>query len=228
MGKKRDTTVVIFSALLITVLFHKQALGLNLLIFETYLFLWMFMTKQMRFSGLNRITLSLGLLITALFTVLTHSLFSYIINFLVLFVFVGLLIYPDAKSLITAVGLSLANIFKSQTRFIKHLSGAKLKEQKIGSYFWKFRIFIIPAVIISIFILIYSKSNPVFDELVSDIVGLIRDKFLFIFRDLDLSIIFTFIMGLFISVFIFIRSSTQRFIQSDANADEELKRNRKT
>ena len=167
MSKKRETRVVIASALLITVLFHKQALGLNLLISEILLISWILISKQIQFKGLYPITLILGLLITSLFTVLTHSVFSYIVNFLVLFVFIGLLIYPDAKSLINTLGLSFANIFGSQIHFLKELSGSKLKGQKLGCRISKFRIFIIPILIIILFIIIYRKSNPFFDELYS-------------------------------------------------------------
>lgn len=226
MSKKRETRVVIASALLITVLFHKQALGLNLLISEMLLISWLLISKQIQFKGLYPITLILGLLITSLFTVLTHSVFSYFVNFLVLFVFIGLLIYPDAKSLINTLGLSFANIFGSQIQFLKELSGSKLKGQKLGSRISKFRIFIIPILIIILFIIIYRKSNPFFDELIEDIALFFWEKLSFIFKDFDYLIIITFLIGLIISVFIFIRTSNQRLIEIDVNSSEELKRER--
>ena len=227
MSKKKDTIVVIVSALLITGLFHKQALGLNLLITEILLFSYLLITKQIHFKGLYPITLSFGLLITSLFTVLTHSVFSYIINFLVLFAFIGLLIYPEVKSLITTIELSFANIFGSQIQFLKELSGSKSKGQKLGSRMWQFRIFIIPIFIILLFIIIYRKSNPFFDKLIGDITLFFQEQLSFIFKDFDFLITITFLIGLIISVFIFIRTSNQRLIEIDTASSEELKRERK-
>lgn len=51
MSKKRDIAVVIASALLITGLFYKQPLGLNLLIAEILLFSWMLISKQIHFKA---------------------------------------------------------------------------------------------------------------------------------------------------------------------------------
>lgn len=226
MPKNNSTSIVAISALLITILFHKQSLGLNLLIYETGLMLWLVISKQMTFKTLNSATLSLGLMITAIFTVITHSVFSYLVNFLVLFLFIGLLIFPEAKSLINSFGLSAYNVINSQIQFLKNLSASKLMGNKFGKLLWKFRIFLIPVFIVFLFVLIYKGSNPFFKILVDDIVVFISEKLSFILEGVDFQLIITFLIGLFISVFIFIRTSNKDFILQDVKSDEVLQRNR--
>lgn len=227
MSKKIDLLLVFISAIIITFLFHRQALGLNLFVFEIILFSWFYFSKQYRFRGKNMLTLGIGLLITALFTVLTHSLFSYIINFLTLFIYIGVLIYPEVSSIINSVGLAFSNLFHSQARFIKELTSINVKGQKFGGFIRKYRIFIIPVIIILLFILIYRRSNPIFDKLFVRIGEFFQTYLSFIFEDFDSLIIFTFIIGIIISSFIFLRTSNPQIIESDLSSSTELKRQKK-
>lgn len=227
MSKKRDIAVVMASALLITGLFYKQPLGLNLLIAEILLFSWMLISKQIHFKGFYPISLSIGLLTTSLFTVLTHSAFSYIINFLTLFIWVGLLIYPNAKSLVSTIKLSFANIFDSQILFLQKVVDSKHNGRKFRSLLSKFNIFILPLLIIFLFIIIYKNSNPFFDKLISGITLFFQNKWSLLFENFNFSIIATFAIGLIVSIFLFCRKSNQKIIEADENANEELKRTRK-
>lgn len=220
-SKKNILAVVLFS-IIVTGLFHKQALGLNLLISEVIFMLWLFFSKQFAFKGSYSIALSLGVMLTSIATVLTHSTFSYILHFIVLFIFIGLLIYPNTKSLVNTIRLSFTNIFNSQILFLRALSNSKLKGRKPSGYIRKASIFILPIIIIIVFTVIYRKSNPIFDNLVGSIVLFIQQKLSFSFDFLDLSAIFTFIVCLFISIFMFIRSSNERLIELDKNATTEL------
>src|SRR5690554_2685234 len=153
-GNKGIVLVVIIFALLLTGLFHKQSLGLNLLISEVVFIIWLIISKQFSFRGFYQWVLGLGLIITAISTVVTHSVFSYTLNFIVLFIFIGLLIYPDTKSLLNTIGQSFSNIFNSQIQFFNKLTSSKLKGQKLGSYLKRTRIFIIPIFIIILFVII--------------------------------------------------------------------------
>ena len=226
MSKKRDALIVIIFSLITTGLFHKQALGLNLLISETILFTWLLISKQFHFKGLYSITLGLGLIITSISTVLTHSVFSYFLNFLVLFIFVGFLIYPNTKSLFSTLGQASSNIFNSQIMFFKKLLGTDLNGHKLGSYIWKIRILIIPIFVISLFVVIYRKSNPIFDKLIGNTWAFFNEKLDSMFIDFDFLLIITFTISMFVSIFIFIRTSNQRLIKIDKDSTDELKRTR--
>jgi hypothetical protein len=215
MKKKLEILIVVISAFILSVFFHRQSLGINLLITELILFLVLTFTRQIKFQGKNQITCYTGFLITSLFTVLTNSIFSIIINFLALFILIGIIIYPDAKSLINSFALSFLNLFNSQIRFLKELSDSKYKGQSILSYLWRSRIFIIPLFIIIIFIVIYRLSNPIFDKLVISANRILQERFISVFKDFDLLFVITFLISLIISNYIFLRTSNQNIIKND-------------
>lgn len=224
MKRKIDFSIVFLSAMIITILFHRKALGLNLFLFEIILFLWFYISRQFRFRGIIQITCGFALLITSLFTVLTHSLFSYIINFLALFIFIGILIYPEVKSILSSMGLSFINFFNAQIQFFKELTSVTIKGFRIGEFVWNSRIFIIPALIVVFFIFIYRQSNPVFDQLLVNMNSFIYEHVTVFFKDFDSLIILTFVIGLIISSYFFLRTSNDEIVTSDLTSSDELKR----
>lgn len=227
MSNKRDILTVLIFSILLTILFHKQTLGLNLVIAEIIFISWLVYSKQFQFKGFYHTRLGIGLIITLLATLFTYSLFSYILHFIVLFIFIGLLIYPETKSLLNSFGQAFTNIFKSQGEFYKKLASPRFNGLNVSSYIKKLSIFTIPIFIIIFFIIIYRNSNPVFDELVKNTWKYIQDKLNFLFEHLDFLLISTFIVSLFISIFLLIRTSNKELIELDKNANEELVRKRK-
>jgi len=219
---KSNLSIALISALLITFLFHRQALGLNLFIAEVVLFLWLISTKQYIFKGKNQIISGAGFLITSIFTVLTHSLFSYIIHILTLFIFIGILIYPNAKSLLTSAILSFRNLLFSQLLFSTELS--KTNGNRPIAFIWKTRFFIIPSAIIALFIFLYQKSNPIFDKLTLEISNFIHSYINLIFKNFDGLIVFTFLFGLSISNLFLFKTSNQLLIKDDLTSTDEIKR----
>jgi len=227
MDKKRDAIIIVLFSIILTGLFHRQALGLNLLISEIIFFIWILVSKQFHFKGVYSLTFGFGLILSSIFTVLIHSAFSYILNFLLVFLFIGFLIYPHSKSLIHIFGQAISNIINSQLKCFKKISGSKLNDRKIGVSLRRIRVFIIPIFIIILFIVIYRNSNPVFDTLLENILLFFQEKWSYIFIDFDFLIIITFLISLFISIFIIYRSANQRLIDIDTNANEMLIRTKK-
>jgi hypothetical protein len=79
-------------------------------------------------------------------------------------------------------------------------------------------------IIIIIFIFIYRRSNPIFDQLVSHVGVYMQDCLNYVFKDFDFLIIVTFIIGLFLSNFFLLRTSDEGIIKSDLLSSTELKR----
>ena len=219
--------VTFLSAILFSILFYKQALGLNLLIFETFFVIFLFLTKQIKFSSKIQMICSTGFLLTAVFTVLTHSTLSYIIHFISLLVYVGILSYPYAKSIINIFFISIISIFQSQVEFFRNVTNSKVKGKSFGKTIWKFRIFIIPATVISIFLAIYKASNPLFDKLTINFGSVFQNVLDFIFSDIEILFVLTFLLGLIISNIILFRTKNSSIERGDAAASDLLIRNKK-
>ena len=219
--------IVFLSAILFSILFYKQALGLNLLIFETFFVIFLFITKQLKFSSKLQIICITGFLLTAAFTVLTHSTFSYIIHFITLLVFVGILSYPFAKSIINIFFISIISIFQSQIEFFKRVTNSKVKGKSLGKAIWKFRIFIIPAVIIFVFVAIYKASNPIFNKLTINLGSIFKSVMDVIFSDIEFLFVLTFLLGILISNILLFRTKNPSIEKDDTNAKDLLIRYKK-
>ncbi|MCC5916325.1 MAG: DUF4173 domain-containing protein [Cryomorphaceae bacterium] len=76
-------------------------------------------------------------------------------------------------------------------------------------------------------ILGYRRSNPVFDKIVANTAMFLQENIIYPFKDFDFSLIMTFLICLFISVFIFMRTANQQIIEIDENTIDELERKKK-
>lgn len=221
---RQKVQLVLISALFLTAIFHKQNLGLNLFIAETAFLVFLWISKEFYIKNKNHLLFGLVFFISSLFTILTHSVFVFIMNFTGLFVLTGVILYPEARSLLSVYGISLNHIFESQRRFFNDVSSITIGGKSIGINFRKTAIFILPIIIILVFLLIYRLSNPVFDGFMKDLIEFINQGFTYFFNLFDALIIITFIVSLLISNFLFFRSSNRRIENYDSQSDSDLKR----
>jgi len=127
MQRLKIVLLVVFSGILFTVVFYKQFLGLNLLIFELFLMSALLITKKVNLEGrLELITFS-GTILTALIVVIHNSALSITINIISALLFAGIITYLQLRNLSYAPVLTAYSIFKSQGNFIKKLSEGNSK-----------------------------------------------------------------------------------------------------
>ena len=137
---------------------------------------------------------------------------------------VGMLVYPEARSFISTVGLSIGTLFNSQLAFLTKATGAGRNGRKPGLFLRKGLVFVIPVIIIFVFFMIYCSSNPVFDQLAIKAGNKISDIWTLLFKDLDVMILVTFMVGLVLSNYIFLRTSNTRIISYDQQSAEGMTR----
>lgn len=227
MSKKKAFLSVILSAVLITIMFYKQDLGLNLLLFEFCLFSWFTYQKKISFKSTPQILLTLGTLLTLIATVFIHSDFSYIWHFISLFVFIGMLSYPKLRSLVNGLGLALLSVVQSQMDFFGLCKQLKIGGKSIGKGLGKTRFFLIPIFIIFVFVMIYSAANPVFSDVVGDFFGEFGSLWNTIFYDFEFAMLMTFLLGIFISNFLLLTKANKDIVSGDANAVDHFHRKRR-
>ena len=205
-------------AVFFTLLFHRQDLGLNILLIETVFLTWLFISKSIDFRIKNNLIFGAGVLLTASAVILVYSPYVITINIISVFLFVGVLIYPQAKSALNSLLLAFCNIPASQSSFflsLSHKDDGKPKKRKIV-------IFFIPVIIIIFFLIIYSNSSPYFSNLLENVGTFLNDNLFFVFKNVDALAIFTYLVGLAISNFIFFRKPTPEIIADDKKASDEL------
>jgi hypothetical protein len=227
MQIKNSLSVVFLSAVLLTFLFYKQGIGLNLLLFEVLFIGWLLFSKQLTLkSRLKKITL-VGMLLTGIFTVITYSIYVYVVHFLALFLFVGVLNFEAIKSLFNVFGASFISLVTSQFAFAQQFFGRSKSGIKVGKVVWRSRIFIIPILIVFVFLTIYSFSNPIFSDYLGAFGEMLQNSITLLYENINISLVFTFIFCTAISIFLLYRVGVPSIEKHEQNASQNLARNKK-
>lgn len=163
-------------ALVFSHLFHGQNIGLNLAIFEFLILALLIYRKEIPFSTklgkliFSFVLVSLGLVI---FHNSTTSILVHILNWIA---FIGILNLKSLSKLIVGLGLGVISIIQGLKSAV---IGMKTDPAKTGKYLKNinFKLYIIPLIIVLIFMGLYRLSNPVFDTFISDVLRTISDLF---------------------------------------------------
>ncbi len=227
LSNKKLLSTILF-ATLFTFLFYKQGLGINLIIAEFALIIYLFSTRQITLKSWINISVLLLLISSLMFTLVVHSKFIFVMHFIALFAFVGTMIYTEAKSVVTALALAVSNIFTAQFNLVQAFANSKIRGTNLGRLLWRLKIYLIPIVVIFVFLLIYRHSNPAFDDVYLKIKKIIVDILNNLVEYIEVYALFTFIVCLFISAFFILRAEQESIIKDDKNASDQLIRKRST
>lgn len=227
MQQSNSVRVLIVFAVIFAFLFHRQYLGLNVVIFEGLLLGWFAYTKQLRLQTFFEKIVTGTVILTLAFTVINHSLWSYMIHFSVLFIFIGVLIAPKTRSLINIVGMSLSNVFLSYNELFEKKQEDPVKMEKSSKrriQFRRLKYYLIPLAVIILFATLYGFANPEFGEYVDAILGELYQTLRYLIQSIDFLWIFTFILGFIISIFLFKRRKNKVLEKNDAESlDDKLR-----
>lgn len=224
MKKNVNLLVTALSAVIFTLLFYQNALGLNLLFFELLILAWLYFSKQFRLKTFNVGFTFLGVLITSLMTVIHHSTLSYVINFFVFILFIGVVTAPEIRSLLRSFQQSFASFSSSFVLLKNEIVGTKISSKSTRFKILRKRIFIVPVLIIAVFAGIYSWANPKFGAIFESLIEAINGFYEYIFSNFNFALLFVFLLGLLISLFVVYRSKRDRIVHADLASSDELKR----
>ncbi|MFT6844769.1 MAG: hypothetical protein ACJAUV_000957 [Flavobacteriales bacterium] len=181
--KKLLPLVPVLFGLLFCILFHKQGVGINLVLFELPLLLFIYpKIKQLLFAG--KLVAAI-VVVSLLLVVVRHTgvvIFFHVVSFLLL---LGMLAAPKINAVGLAAIASFLNFFQGTYQYVMSLlnlantnkaSKAVLKFMKLG---------VLPLLVIWVFALMYQTASPWFDELAGNFLGLIEDGFVLFFEQLN-------------------------------------------
>ena len=226
MEKHNPLFTTAFCAVIITLLFHRQLFGLNVLLAESLVLVLLYFYNRIDLRNINHVIFGSGLLLTSLGAVFTNSVFVIIMNLVALFIFTGVVLYPETKSIINAVRLSFFNLYAAQADFFKQISTSGSGSRNTRRI-RKAGIFVLPLLIISFFIWIYRNSNPIFDRMALSISSFVGTKLYMMFGRLDTAVIFTFLLALLVANFLFLGVRSARIISDDQQSTDNLVREKK-
>lgn len=213
------TSAVVACAILFVVLFYRQSLGINLLIFETAIIALLFYFKRITTDKELIITL-VGTVISMFVVVIHNSALSIFVNVLSLILLTGKILYPVGGSLLFAVGFAGSHLLRSQIELFKMTNSLSSKKPHLARLLKWMRILLISTCVIVLFIILYKASNPVFSDLISGITTKIELFFNKLFKVVKIEIITTFLCGLAICDFLILKTINPKLI-NEVNATTE-------
>lgn len=236
MKQPNSVRVLLVFAVIFAFLFHRQGLGLNLIIFETLLFGWFAFSKQLKLQTFFERLVFACLFLTLGFTLLHHSIWSYFIHFSVVFLYIGVMIAPKLRSLLNALGMSFSNIILSYGELFRNKEDDPVehhKESKRSFQFKRLRFYIIPIAIIILFATLYGLANPEFGAYVDAVLGEVYQSLTYLIKNIDFLWIFTFLLGLIVCIFLLMRKKNEILEERDIEAQDDkirvkVKRSRTT
>jgi hypothetical protein len=225
----RISITLLLSAILFTFLFYDQALGLNLMIYEISILLYLGYEGAIQFKNRKHLIGLLAVVLSCAMTIIHHSTLSFVIHFLIGFLYVGSLSSPEIRSIPYVWANSISSFFITPGYLPGVLFNKKETEVRKKSGTWKMvKFLIIPMLIIIVFIMIYSGSNPEFGAFfswLSDWIGKTLENILKYIEPYALGV---FVFGILIGGFILIRRKDQWASTKDELSSDELKRRKKT
>lgn len=226
---QRNTNLYIHSilgAIVFTILFYKAALGLNVFLFEVIAIVYFAIRGKLKTTFVSILSTIL-LILSGAFVVVTYSDFVIVMNFLTLLLFVGVHLYPEAKSLTTSLRLGLGHLFRAHIEYRRdkkkdgrNIAFKPFKAIKRSS------IYLVPLIIIVVFLTIYRASNPLFDSAVSTSWTWLTNQFSLIGDNINFMMLFTFIFGLLLANVLVFKTLSTNAIERDLNATDILFRKR--
>ncbi len=217
---------VLLSALVFTLLFYKQTIGINLLIFEMFILAVLHFFRRFIFNRESLIALSCTV-ITGFLVVVHNSQFVIFTNFLSLFTLTGVLLYPQAKSLFLSLGFALRNTIFALIELFKGSNFPDTPVSRVGNAFKWIRLTGLSVFVLVLFVVMYKSANPVFDGMTAGISLHIGNLFSTIFGNINAAVVFTFVLGLIISSFLIFKTLSGKMINRASTVSNNLIRIKK-
>lgn len=227
MKAKIKIAILITGTLLFNLLFWKEAVGLNALLFTVFIIGSLIYAFPYFVKSKYALIVTAGTLITAL-TITMHaselSIFVWIFSIILLQPFIH---YKELKTIIYS---SLSAVTSFVTSFM--LIGDYIKLEKKSSVRLKktlryIKLTLIPIAVLYVFYWIFKFANPVFDELSDKVFIAVGDWFRMIFKDISFAEIMFTIWGFIMVAWFIYKMKRDHVVHEEKNYNETISRKRK-
>lgn len=149
--------------------------------------------------------MAFSLLLSACFTVITTSLYVYVLNIITIILFIGYALYPYSPLITRSLGASMMHIIATPQNLLDNFSRRNSKYNKQINIFKQLGIYSMPIVIIILFISIYKTSNSIFNTIINSITSFFYDNFTFLFSKIDLAFVGSYLISVLAFGYILLR-----------------------
>ncbi len=229
MKKKQIIILNLITALIFALLFYKNYVGLNLLLFEIIVVpIMIYINKPVKFNFLTTSVLA-GLGLTAIMVVILNTSWSVFVNIITLFTFSGILSYQGFRSYLHAFSESFFKLFSSQVSILldwgetTKIDTQKTRNRENFNSTKVIYLIIIPVLILILFIVLYTAASSKFYAQFEDIFSAIR-RFL---ESIDFLFLVFIVLGSIIANALYMKTKPVGLHALDLKATNILHRTRK-
>src|SRR5574343_284429 len=225
---KDSKALLISTALgfLFSILFFNESLGINLVYYELICFLALFLTKNLDFSN-DLFKYSIIAQGISLFSVIyNYSAIAIIVHMLFVILSIGILVYPSVKNVFIGMLMSAYSMICTPFKYLQNLYSSLNYKNFSSKSIWKYKLYILPLLIIIIFINIYKSASPQFLALIKPIEDFIKRFIPNIWEYINFDYIAILIVGIIGSSFLFIKTPQSELVTLEDNSTEHIIRNR--
>lgn len=228
MYRKISLLIVLTTALIFTIVFKGQNIGINLLLFETLVLTILIWHLPFNLKQINLAVTFTGTLLSLASVVINNSVMAIVMNIFSFMLLIGVVMAPNIRSLVYSATQSFLNLFMSFGVFFSELGRQPRWIRRSFKFLFKARFFILPVLIFLLFVWLYGLSNPVFQNYADQVFVSISDFFVHLFSFVSWSTLGVFILGLVVSIYLYRHKSDEKLEEIDGKSTMALLRKRKS
>ncbi|MCT4582877.1 MAG: DUF4173 domain-containing protein [Flavobacteriales bacterium] len=210
-----------------TVLFHllfwEEGLGLNLVLFSSYIVLGNLITRATKWNPKMWASM-IGLMLSLCSTFIFNSSVSILAALISLIVFVGFAQNEKLRYLWSNLMTFIISVF--QLPKLKSKDGARFTSSSLAKIKRVLKLVIIPLLVLGVFMVIFRIANPIFNSGLTSVENWLLDHFSGFFKNLSIPSLLFFIIGFFITSTLLIKGKRMYFVDKDVAKDENIIRKR--
>lgn len=225
ISKKNALIISLISSLIFALLFYKNQIGLNLLLFNFISLGFLFYVHKPKKLQFLTILVLVAVILSSIMVVTINSSWSIFINILMLLCFSSLIAFKKMRSFINSFGESFTRVFSSQfSIFLPWHKKTNISPNNKASVFAELtftkliKIIILPLLIVILFIILYSNASSLFYEKFSFLINFISE----ILNRIQYDIVLIILLGYVISNILYMKTKPTFFYYFDRKATTKL------
>ena len=217
----KTLSLVGVGAILFHFVFWNQDLGINLVLYMSFILGSNLILKQGKINTGAKMTL-IGSILSLLLFFVHHSLVSLVASLVSPILFIGFVHYDKTRSVWYSLMGALINLFNIRKLEVE----TNLEINKSNRFKWErnAKLTIIPLVVLFIFVLIFRFANPIFDGYITEIENTFSD-FIFNFFDyFSINRILFFSLGLILTAALIVKGKWLYFENKESHKQTTITR----
>ncbi|MDD3723996.1 MAG: DUF4173 domain-containing protein [Bacteroidales bacterium] len=222
MKRREFIALTLILASVFSLLFYRNSLGINLIIFEWIIIPTMFYThKPVRLNPLSK-TILLLLIISSLMVVVINTPWTIFMNFVLMFSFSTLLVFKEFRSYIHSFIETIIRLFTTHFSSQNYINTNKEK-LKLTNVFSKILLFgIIPFSILFLFLILYLSASSKFANTLQPFFSIFSNWF----DNTNTTLFWVFVLGVIIINILLRKSKSIGLLTIDNKSQDKLERKR--